>query len=501
MHKKFLTSLGLILFLNLLIKPIYVLGIEKAIQNQVGTAVYGVYFAIFNFSFLLTIFLDFGITNFNNKNIAQNNHLLTKHFSSLFTLKLLLAIVYIVIIMIVGFTIGYDTRLMKLLLVQGFNMFLLFFINYLRSNIAGLHLFKTDGFISVLDRTIMIIIGVILLRSGILHTENGIMYFVYAQTFAYSVAALTAFIIILKKTHSFKLKWNFPFSLMILKKSLPFAILTLLMSFYNRIDSVMIERMLPKGVGDVQSGIYAQGFRILDATNMIAFLVAGVLLPMFSRMLKHKESVESIVKLISRLLLTPAIVVGIGCLFYKSDLIGYLYPLDDKEPLAMHLVHVRESIESAHIFSFLMLSFIAACTSYIFGTLLTANGNMKQMNYMAVTGMVLNIIFNYLLIRKFEALGSSVISMCTQFLTAIIQVILAQRIFKFRVNYRLINAFVLFTVGVIAINYCSHIPHFKWFTERFDWMVNFSIMCVCCAIWAFVTGMISIKAIFRFLKF
>ena len=498
MHKKFLTSLGLILFLNLLIKPVYVLGIEKAIQNQVGTASYGIYFAIMNFSFLLTIILDFGITNFNNKNIAQNNHLLTKHFSSLFTLKLMLAALYIIIVMVAGFCIGYDNRLMKLLLIQGFNMFLLFFINYLRSNIAGLHLFKTDGFISVLDRTIMIIIGVYLLRSGLLHTENGIMYFVYAQTFAYSVAAITAFAVILKKTHSFKLKWNFPFSLMILKKSLPFAILTLLMSFYGRIDSVMIERMLPAGVGDVQAGIYAQGFRLLDAANMIAFLVAGVLLPMFSRMVKHKESVEPIVKLISRLLLTPAIVVGIGCLFYKDELMGYLYPWDKKEDLLIYAAHIKDS---AQIFSFLMLSFVAVCTTYIFGTLLTANGNMKQLNYMAASGMILNIIFNYMLIKRYEAYGSSIISMCTQFLTAIIQVILAQRIFKFKVNFRLINAFVLFTVGVIAINYCSHIPHFNWFTSRFDWMVNFSIMCACCAIWAFVTGMISIKAIFRFLKF
>ena len=497
MHKKFLTNLGLILFLNLLIKPVYVLGIEKAIQNQVGTASYGIYFAIMNFSFLLTIILDFGITNFNNKNIAQNNHLLTKHFSSLFTLKLMLAALYIIIVMVAGFCIGYDNRLMKLLLIQGFNMFLLFFINYLRSNIAGLQLFKTDGVISVLDRTIMIIIGVYLLRSGLLQTENGIMYFVYAQTFAYSVAAITAFAVILKKTHSFKLKWNFPFSLMILKKSLPFAILTLLMSFYGRIDSVMIERMLPAGVGDVQAGIYAQGFRLLDAANMIAFLVAGVLLPMFSRMVKHKESVEPIVKLISRLLLTPAIVVGIGCLFYKDELMGYLYPWDKKEDILIYAAHIKDS---AQIFSFLMLSFVAVCTTYIFGTLLTANGNMKQLNYMAASGMILNIIFNYVFIRKYEALGSAMISMFTQFMTATIQVFLAQRILKFKVNYRLINTFVLFTIGVVAINYCSHIIHIHWF-EKNNWLINFAIMCGACAIWSFVTGMISIKAIFRFLKF
>lgn len=494
MQKKFLTNIGLILALNLLIKPIYIFGIEKAVQEQVGTAAYGIYFAILNFSFLLTILLDFGITNFNNKNIAQNTHLFTKHFSSLFTLKLLLAVIYIIVVVVIGLVIGYDTRLMKLLLIQGFNMFLVFFINYLRSNLAALHLFKTDGIISVMDRSILIIGGIFLLNSGILYSENGIMYFVYMQTCSLLLTTFIAFFIIVKKTHSFKLSWNWPFSLMILKKSFPFAILTLLMSFYNRIDSVMIERMLPDG--DVQSGIYAQGFRILDATNMIAFLVAGVLLPVFSRMLKQKDSVESLVKLISTLLLAPAIVIGVGCAFYNTELIGYLYYKDiDKiinpDELAVATMHLSES---SKIFSLLMLSFIAVSTSYIFGTLLTANGNMRQLNYMAASGMILNIVLNFILIRQLEAYGSSISSMFTQFLTAIIQVAIAQKIFKFKVNYRLINIFITFLVGVIAINYGSKML-------PFDWMADFVIMVVSCGLWAFITGIISIKSMFRLLKY
>jgi O-antigen/teichoic acid export membrane protein len=489
MQKKFLTNLGLILFLNLLIKPIYVFGIEKAVQEQVGTAAYGIYFAIFNFSFLLTILLDFGITNFNNKNIAQNSHLFTKHFSSLFTLKLILAVIYIIIVVLAGLVIGYDSRLMKLLLIQGFNMFLLFFINYLRSNLAALHLFKTDGLISVLDRSILIVAGIFMLNSGIFYSENGIMYFVYAQTCSCLITATVAFLIIVRKTHSFKLSWNWPFSLMILKKSFPFAILTLLMSFYNRIDSVMIERMLPNG--DVQSGIYAQGFRILDATNMIAFIVAGVLLPVFSRMLKQKESVESLVKLISTLLLTPAIVIAVGCMFYNTELIGKLYPIHVNETAAVYALHLQQS---SRIFGLLMLSFVAISTTYIFGTLLTANGNMRQLNYMAACGMVLNIILNYILIQKFEAFGSAISSMFTQFLTATIQVAIVQKIFKFKVNYRLINIFLTFLIGVIAINYGSKMLHF-------DWMVNFCIMVVACGLWAFITGIVSIKSMFRLLKY
>jgi O-antigen/teichoic acid export membrane protein len=479
MQKKFVANLALLLFMNLLIKPIYILGVDRAVQVEVGAANYGIYFAIFNFTFLLTIILDFGITNFNNKNIAQNNHLLTKHFSSLVSLKLLLAIIYIVVCVLAGFLIGYDTRLIKLLLVQGFNMFLVFFILYLRSNLAGLHLFKTDSIVSVLDRLILIVLCVVMLKTGIFKSEDGIMYFVYAQTFSYLLTAIIAFFIILGKTHSFSFKFEKAFCLMILKKSLPFAILTLLMSFYNRIDTVMIERILPDG--DVQSGIYAQAFRILDATNMIAFLTAGMLLPIFSRMLKFKESVEPLVKLISTLLLTPAIVIGIGCLFYSTELMELMY---------------KEHIEqSAQIFGLLMMSFIAVSTTYIFGTLLTANGNMRQLNYMAASGMVFNIVLNYFLILKFEAFGSAISSMITQFLTAAIQVIIAQRIFKFKVNYKLINTFIVFIVGVIAINYATHeLLHFHW-------MVKFVLMTVSAVLWAFITGIISLKSMFRIMKY
>ena len=92
--------------------------------------------------------------------------------------------------------------------------------------------------------------------------------------------------------------------MMILKKSFPFAVLVLLMTFYNRIDTVMLERMLPDGAQEC--GIYASAYRILDATNMVAFLFAGLLLPMFAKMLKLEQPVEEMVKLATSLLLLLA---------------------------------------------------------------------------------------------------------------------------------------------------------------------------------------------------
>ena len=94
MQRKFLTNLLLLLLLNFLIKPLWIFGIDLRVQNVVGAQDYGFYFAILNASFLFNILLDFGITKFNNKNIAQNTQLLNKHFSGIVILKLMLAVVH-----------------------------------------------------------------------------------------------------------------------------------------------------------------------------------------------------------------------------------------------------------------------------------------------------------------------------------------------------------------------------------------------------------------------
>jgi O-antigen/teichoic acid export membrane protein len=199
MQQAFIKNLILLLALNLLIKPFWVFGIEREVQAVVGTANYGLYFALFNFSFLLNILLDFGITNFNNKNIAQNNHLINKHFSSILVLKLLLGLLFMIFTISIGFILGYSSWQLKLLFMMGINQFLAFMIMYLRSNLAGLHLFKTDSIISVLDRTLMILFCSILLWGGLIKEPLKIEWFVYTQTFSYLLTVVITLGIVIKK--------------------------------------------------------------------------------------------------------------------------------------------------------------------------------------------------------------------------------------------------------------------------------------------------------------
>ncbi len=497
--------------------------IEPGVQNEVGNAAYGEYFVIFNFSFLLNILLDFGITNFNNKNIAQNTHLLSKHLSGLFMFKLILALVYILATIVVAIVLGYDARLTKLLMILGFNQFLISMVLYLRSNLQALHLFKTDALISVLDRIIMIGIVGSMLWFGLFTDQLDIMDFVYAQTVGYFLTALIALGAVVRKLDVFRLKWDLPFSIMILKKSFPFAILVLLMTSYNRIDSVMLERMLPAGdeqqavrlkdlrtskieltpteeaervtltktlenTGPEQAGIYAKAFRLLDATNMIAYLFSVLLLPMFSRMLKFKESVEQLVKLAFTMLMTLAVVVTLACAFYAREMMTLLYGTQDIESVIT-------------VFPLLMGCFAAISTTYVFGSLLTANGNLKELNIMALSGMLFNVIMNILFIQVFEmgAKGTAISSLCTQMLTAFVQVMIVQAKFKFKVNWRLIITLAVFIAGVVSIGNICH-TYLRGIGDH-GWILGFVIMCTTSVAWAFVTRFISIKGMFRILKY
>jgi O-antigen/teichoic acid export membrane protein len=478
MQKTFIKNLALLLALNLLIKPFWVFGIEREVQEVVKTENYGLYFALFNFSFLLNILLDFGITNFNNKNIAQNNHLITKHFSSILVLKLMLGVAFMVVTLLAGMLLGYNSDQIHLLTMMGLNQFLAFMIMYLRSNLAGLHLFATDSIISVLDRSLMILFCSILLWGNVLDHPMTIELFVYTQTFSYLLTSIITLFIVMRKAKFTRLKWNYPFFILILKKSLPFAILVLLMTFYNRVDAVMLERMLPDGA--LESGIYAAAYRVLDSANMFSFLFAGLLLPMFARMLRYKESVEQLVKLAFSILITPAVVVVVASLLYSEDIMGMLY----KQHVA----------ESAGVFSIIMGCFVATSLTYIFGTLLTANGNLMQLNLMAASGMGLNLLLNIILIPHYKAIGAAYSSVITQFLTALLQIYLAQRIFKFRVNYRLLVQLVIFVLSVFMIGVlCKNLFD--------DWLKGIFVLLLGGTLSAFAIGLLHVKSIFRIMKY
>ena len=413
-QKDFVFNLCLLIFLNLLVKPFWMLGVDVGVQNSVGAESYGIYFSIFNFTMLFSMVLDMGTTNFNNRTIARNNQLLDKHLSGYIILRLLLAVCYFVALFAVALIIGYRGFQLKLLFWIGLNQFLNAFLLYVRSNISALLMFKTDSVISVTDRLLMILFCGLLLWGNITDEPFRIEWFVWCQTAAYLITIAIALTIVLRKSHLRRLHWNTAFFLVIIKKSLPYALITLLMACYYRIDSVMLERLLPRDIAATQAGVYASAFRLLDALVMIAYLFSVILLPLFAKMLKQKEDVVPVVRTSFSFLFLFSVSAVVILYVYREPVIRLFYP------------EITES--SVAVFRIIIFGLIPISMNYLFGTLLTANGSMKMLNITAAIGIVINVAVNLLLIPRMHACGSAVASFCTQFTVSVLQFLLALRI-------------------------------------------------------------------------
>ena len=438
MQKKLLSGLFWVLLLNLLIKPFWLLGIEVGVQNAVGAEEYGFYFAIFNLAYIFNILLDLGITNFNTRNIAQNPQLIDKHLPHMLTIKLLLLALYVVVTFSTGLLLGYGSRQFYLLAFLTFNQFLNSLILYLRSNFEGLLLFKWDSVISILDRVIMIAIcGALLWLPR--HPTFKIEYFVYAQTAAYLLTAMTALAVLVSKTGFSHLRFNRPFTLAILKQSLPFALLVLLMASYNRLDPVLLQKLSPEGLGDHNAGIYASAFRLLDALTMITYLVSVPLLPIYAKLTKSPTvELASTTRIVTSLMLVYSLTAAITLGSMDSQL--------------MNLLYTEHTEESAAVFRLLVYGIIPISMTYVYGTLLTAAGRLRQLNIFALCTLAINVAVNLLCIPRWGAVGSAWASLIAQSFMAVTQIWAAMRIFQLRPSWSHILKIALFTLIIGAFN-------------------------------------------------
>ena len=98
------------------------------------------------------------------------------------------------------------------------------------------------------------------------------------------------------------------------------------------------------------------------------------------------------------------------------------------QPL-MELLYPGRGMLYVPVFRVLIFGILPIGITYIFGTLLTAGGYLRQLNLFALITLVLNVVVNLLLIPRLGAVGSAWASLTAQTFMALAQFILAIRLF------------------------------------------------------------------------
>jgi O-antigen/teichoic acid export membrane protein len=432
----FLLNLLLLVGLNLLVKPFFILVIDVGVQNATGAEVYGRYFTLFNFGFILSMLTDFGLTQFNNRFISRAPQVIARYLPKMLALRIALALIYLFTSVLLAIGLGYDVLGMDWLLLILFNHALVSLIFFLRSGLTGVQRFTEDAIVSVLDRGLMILFIGLLLWGGVTEGPFQIEWFLYAQASAYSLTIVVLFILLTKEGRLLRLDWDRTFFLVALRRSWPYALLILLMGAHHRIEVLLLEDLHP--LGQEQAGIYAQSWRLMDAVNNFSFLFAGLLFPLFSKLLATNEDVRPLVRLASRILFIGLIALAVPCTIYSKDIIEWRY--------------VEHLTSSSHCFQWAVWISVLMAFGHVYGSLLLAQGKVKLIIAWMAGSILVNVICSVILVPGSGALGAVQSSLLGHLSMAIAYFMLCRKRFDMQMDGRIVLA-ALSIIGLSALSY------------------------------------------------
>lgn len=456
MNREFVINILILISINFLIKPLYLFGVETQVQNLVGISEWGIYFELFNFAFLFHIIHEPGIQSYNSKTIAQNPEKISYYFPRIFGIKLILLVLFMVTVTIAFFLFGFKPMLLKLLLFIGINQFLSALYIYLRTNIASIGKYRTDSIMSSLDKLLMLFIVGFLAYHPVTAANFQIIWLAYGQFAALIIACVVALGIISGSLPKFSIVFSWDYLKELVAKSYPFAMIFLFMSIYSRVDGVMLGRMLNDG--GYQAGLYGACYRILDALNMLGYLFAALLLPMYSSKIKHLSIIKSLLNVSFRSLAFIVIISATTLFVFGKEILYWLY--DDA------------TMEFVSVMHWLTIGFMMISMAYLFGTLLVAHGDLKQLNVLYFSGIIINVLMNLWLIPYQQSIGAAKATVITEVLMTIGQVYLCFRLVRVDIPLKIVLKTIFF--GVLCAIVFLAIS--KLLFMHFIWKIMISIM-------------------------
>lgn len=397
MKKEFIYNIFFLIVTNLLVKPLYIFGIETKVQNEIGPSAYGLYFSLYGLVFLWQFINEPGIQNYNAIYLSQNKDKAFEHIPRLLGIKIILFISFLTVSLLSGLIIGHNSiSLYYIIGIVGIFFLSTLFV-LLRTSLSSIGKYRIDTWLSSIDRLLLI---VVISTLFLLQFRISVSSFILVQLACYLFCVIITLYFLRKEKISITPIFDFAYAKSLLKSSMPYALIILLVAGITRFDAVILERILPDG--NYQAGLYAAGYRFVDAANMFGYLFGALLLPMYGNNIKNKIKVNELFDVSFRLLFTLSLIIASALFFYSKEIIQLFY--NDAYNDAIPVMRI------------LMISVIPIIFTHAFGSLIFTMKKIKEYNIMMIIIFIISIISNLVLIPIFKSQGAAFISTLSQFL-------------------------------------------------------------------------------------
>lgn len=385
--KRFFGNISFVVLLNLLVKPGWVV-VENLVQDRLGHAAFGTFTALFTLATIVASVSDLGTTQLTTKRVAASPEFLTEYFPTLLPLKGWLSALFLATMLAVGWLLGYRGHTLTLLGLTGAGLLLAQYTLFLRGVLQAHQRFNTDALLSVLEKFLLLGLVLLLVPIGItLNTYVGARAVAAAFTFVVLYGLVTK----LYGQVKFRLRWQQAQT--VLTASLPLAFITLVYGLNERIDMLMLERL----VSAQEASYYAAAYRWGDTFMMYLWTVLPLFFAKFAHATSRPREQRDLLWFGQRVVTVPMLLVCAFVLF-RGEILFWQFNHSSSEEINRMALCLKILFASVLVHAFFA----------IYSTLLTSTNHERPVSWLVAASIALNVTLNLLLLPKLGAVAGAI---------------------------------------------------------------------------------------------
>ena len=347
---------------------------------------YGIYVTVCTFVGLFVVAIDAGLNTLATREIARDHAIANRCFVNVVVLRSILAVLVFLLTNLVAYFLNYEPLTRSYILL--FSLFLL------THGMFESYIFVFNG-LERMEYNALVTIAFSLLANGAyclaIYLGYGIRPLFIIPIVVSVCTGFAMYVLIVRNLISFKLEFDFPFALSLLKDSWPFAALAVFGMIYNKVDIIMLSKMS----GAESVSYYGSAYKLINALFIFSSAYTVAIFPLFSQLsVNSAEKLFFTYKLSFKIMAAVAFPV-VACVSLLSNEIIVLFFKTNYLAAAAPLRIL--------VWSVLLIYFttVIQCIMYSFN---------RQKMVAAVLGCttILNIVLNLALIPRYSYLGASI---------------------------------------------------------------------------------------------
>lgn len=371
---------------------------------------------VLSYATLFGVIVDFGIQQYIIKRISEDPQKAKHYFYHFLAIEIVLVTIVYSGMLAIAWAAGYEPIVIKAIAVAGLGVALYGLIYPFLSVMSAFYDLKKVAFLNFLNSAVNVTVIFLSIALG------GSIVMLVSQQAVFALIALGFYYHFVKRhigeprifsgiTHldSHLVKT-------ILKAAVPFALLVGFSTIYNRIDVVLITKILDY----TQTGLYTAAYKFFDLIAFFPAVVSHALYPVFASLMVagNKEKVRDTFEKYMRLMIALALPMAVGGMILAKPIIVLLAgdAFTGAAPVLAILVWAP-----AMLFVYIVANSIVVSQMTKFAMVITG------------ANVAVNILGNIILLPRIGIIGAAIMTIVSEFLQGIFYFyFVRKKITKFR---------------------------------------------------------------------